>query len=131
MRALRFLHENYVLSYEELLRKARKETMEVNRLRSLCIEIYKSINSINPMYNNEILKLRKTSIAVRSIYELNLDVPAINQVSFGYKSLRCYEPKIWNSLSFHAKSSENLDAFKNIIKNWNGVSCKCKVFQCH
>ena len=82
-RALRFLHEDYVSSYEELLQKAGKETMKVNRSRGLCIEIYKSINNINPMYINEIFKLRKTSRVVRSNYKLNLDVPPINQVSFG------------------------------------------------
>ena len=126
-RALRFLYEDYVSSYEELLQKAGKETMKVNRLRSLCIEIYKLINNINPTYMNEIFKLRKISRAVRSNYKLNLDVPTINQVSFG--SLRYYGSKIWNSLSFHIKSSENLEAFINIIKNWNGVSCKCKMCQ--
>ena len=49
-RTLRFLYEDYVSSYEELLQKAGKETMKVNRLRSLCIEIYKLINNINPTY---------------------------------------------------------------------------------
>ena len=39
-RALRFLYEDYVSSYEELLQKAGKETMKVNRLRSLCIELF-------------------------------------------------------------------------------------------
>ena len=71
-RALRFLCIDYVLSYEELLQKAEKETMKVNRLRSLCIEICKSINNINPTYMNENIKLRKTSRAVRSNYRLNL-----------------------------------------------------------
>ena len=129
-RALRFLYED-VSSYEELLQKAGQETIKVKRLRSLCIEIYKSINNINPMYINEIFKLRKTSRAVRSNYKLNLDVPTINQVGFGDKGLRYYEPKIWDSLPFHVKSSENLEAFKNIMKNWNGGSCKCKVCQNH
>ena len=115
-RALRFLYEDYVSSYEELLQKAGKETMKVNRLRSLCIEIYKLINNINPTYMNEIFKLRKISRAVRSNYKLNLDVPTINQVSFGGKSLRYYGPKIWDLLSFHIKSSENLEAFINVIK---------------
>ena len=128
-RALRVRYEDYVSSHEELLQKAGKETMKVNRLRSLCTEIYKLINKINPTYMNEILKLRKISRAVRSNYKLNLDVPTINQVSFGGKGLRYYRPKIWNLLSFHIKSSENLEAFINIIKNWNGVSCKCKVCQ--
>ena len=53
--ALRFLYEDYVLSYEELLQKAGKETMKVNRLRSLCIKIYKLINNINPIYMMKIL----------------------------------------------------------------------------
>ena len=111
------------------MQKSGKETMKVNRLRSLCIEIYKSINNINPIYMNEIFKLRETSRAVHSNCKLNLEVPAINQVSFGDKSLIHYGPKIWNLLPFHIKSSENLEEFKNIIKNWNGVFCKCKVCQ--
>ena len=78
---------------------------------------------------NEIFKLRKISSAVRSNCKLNLDVPTINQVSLGGKSLRYYRPKIWDLLYFHIKSSENLEAFINIIKKWNGVSCKCKVCQ--
>ena len=86
-RALRFLYED-VSSYEELLQKAGQETIKVKRLRSLCIEIYKSINNINPMYINEIFKLRKTSRAVRSNYKLNLDVPTINQVSLEFVSLK-------------------------------------------
>ena len=45
--------------------------MKVNRLRSLCIEICKFINNINPMFMNEIFKLRKISRAVRSNYKLN------------------------------------------------------------
>ena len=68
----------------------------------------------------KIFRLRKTSRAVRSSYKLNLDMPIINQVSFGDKSLRYYGLKIWN-----------LKAFKNIMKNWNGVSCKYKVCQYH
>ena len=128
-RALGFLYEDYVLSNEELLQRAEKEAMKVNRLRSLCIEIYKLINNIIPTYMNEIFKLRKISRVVRSNYKLNLDVPTINQVSFGGKSLRYYKPKIWNLLSFHVKSSKNLEAFINTITNWNGVSCKCKVCQ--
>ena len=66
--------------------------MKVNRLRSLCIKIYQSINNINPTYMNEIFKLRRTSRAVHSTYKLNLNVPTIIQVSFGDKSLRYYGP---------------------------------------
>ena len=71
-----------------------KVAMKVNILRSHCTEIYKSVNNINPTYMNGIFKLRKTSRVVRSNYKLNLDVPTINQDTFGDKSLRYYGPKI-------------------------------------
>ena len=49
---------------------------------------------------NEIFELRKTNRAVRNQYKLNLEVPTINQVTFGIKSIRYLGPKIWNSLPF-------------------------------
>ena len=77
------------------------------------------------------IKILKINKWISCNYKFNLDVPTINQVSFGDKSLRYYGSKIWNSLPFHIKSSENLEAFKNIMKNWNGVSYKYKVCQYH
>ena len=77
---LRFLSEYYVSPNEELLQKAGKETIKVNRLRSLCIEIYKSINIINLTHMNEIFKLRKTRSAVHSNNKFNLDVPTTKLV---------------------------------------------------
>ena len=38
-RALRFLYINYEISYKELLLKSDRATMNVNRLRILCIKI--------------------------------------------------------------------------------------------
>ena len=58
-KALRFLYQDYLLSYEELLQKAGKETMKVNRLRSLCIKIYKLINNFNPIYMMKFLSQEK------------------------------------------------------------------------
>ena len=54
-RALRFLHDNYDSSVESILKLAGKSTMNVNRLRSLSIEIFKTLNNINPALMNEFL----------------------------------------------------------------------------
>ena len=50
-------------------------------------------------------------------------------MKFGEKSLRVLGPKIWNRLPPHIKNAENLSAFKRLIKTWDGVSCKCNLFQ--
>ena len=56
---LRFLwYDDYSVSYEGLLEKAGKVKMNVNRLRNVCVEIFKSINKLNPEFMNNISKVR-------------------------------------------------------------------------
>ena len=108
-RALRFLYNDYEISYEELLLKSDRAKMNVNRLRILCTEIYKTINNLNPEFMRDLFSLRETSRLVRKKYILNLNIPVYNQVTLGSKGLRVFGPKVWNSLSYHMKSSENLN----------------------
>ena len=39
--------------------------MNVNRLRLLCIEIYKTINNLNPEFMRDLFSLRETSRPIR------------------------------------------------------------------
>ena len=125
--ALRFLYDNFEAPYEDLLSKGGKSAMNVRRLSTLCVEIYKTLNDLNPSFMNNIFKLKINGREVRDKYKLNLDIPKWNQKTFGYKSLKVLGPKIWNNLPYHVKSSENLDTFKNLLKNWDGNSCKCNL----
>ena len=63
----------------------------------------------------EVFRLRVTKRMVRSQYRLSLDIPKVNQVSFGYKSIRSFGPKIWNPLPPHIKPCENLETFKRVM----------------
>ena len=91
---LRFLYNNYQLTYEGLLDKANSSTMNFKRLGSLCVEIYKIINDLNPNFMKHIFELRETNRNVHEKYRLNLYIPTYNQVTFGKKSLRIFGPKI-------------------------------------
>ena len=65
-RVLHFLYEHYNSPLENIRKKSGKVCMEVNRLRYLCIEIYKTINNINPRITKQTFQLRETNRAVRS-----------------------------------------------------------------
>ena len=80
--ALRFLYDDSNYPSEEILKKSGKAYTEVNRLRYLCIEIYKIIN-INPSFMKQIFQLREANRAVRNQYKLNLNVPKVSQISYG------------------------------------------------
>ena len=57
-RALRFLLNDYENSYKELLEKSGKCKMNLPRIRFLCIQIYKTINSLNSDFMKNIFEMK-------------------------------------------------------------------------
>ena len=49
-RGLRFLYKSYNTSYEDLLLKSSFSSMNVNQVRTLCVEIFKTLNNLNPSF---------------------------------------------------------------------------------
>ena len=127
-RALRFLYNDHTSSYNDLLSKSGKCTMLLSRQRTLCIEIFKTVKQLNPPFMQNIFKLRTSCYSLRNPNELAHVRP--NQTTFGSNSLMAIGPQIWNGLPNELKSADNLKNFKNLIKNWNGPSCKCSACQC-
>ena len=56
-RALRFLYGDFEASSKDLLLKGGKSKINVRRLRTLYVEIYKILNDFNPSFRNNIFKL--------------------------------------------------------------------------
>ena len=76
-RALTFLLNDYVSLYEQLLEKSVKCNMNIHRLRCLCIEIYKTLNNLNPSFMKEFEKRDEIRVT-RDRYKLNLNIPRRN-----------------------------------------------------
>ena len=64
--------------------------MEVKRLRILALDVFKTINNMNPEYMKEIF--HKTALTKRR--PLNLGVNENHTTKYGNKSLRCLGPHI-------------------------------------
>ena len=126
-RALRFLHNDHVSSYKDLLLKSNRCTMLVARQRTLCIEIFKTLKNLNPSFMHNIFSFRTSNYSLRNPNNLNHFRP--NQVTFGSNSLSAMGPQIWNCLPNELKSADNLNSFKNIIKQWDDPTCKCNACQ--
>ena len=59
---------------------------------------FHTINNLNPEFMKNLFKVRKTNRAQREQYKLNLEISKSDQVSFGTKSLRIQDPRVWNAL---------------------------------
>ena len=60
-RCLRMKLNDYESNYETLLRNSNKSTMEIQRLRTLTVEIFKTLNEINPPYMKDIFNPKENA----------------------------------------------------------------------
>ena len=122
-RCLRIILNDYTSDYETLLEKSGKPSMEIKRIRTLAIEIFKTVNNMNPSFMKNIFS-PKTDARVRPN---NIIVKAHNSATYGDKSLTTLGPKIWNSLPEHIKSENSYLKFKEYIETWFGPNCRCNI----
>ena len=94
--ALRFMLPDYESSYDKLLRLSSSCAINVRLKKNLCVQIYKTLNDLNPSFMWKIFETPKTKRAVRESDKITLEMPRVYQSSFGTKSLRFQGPKIWN-----------------------------------
>ena len=75
-RALRFLYDDYESDYDHLLTKANKPTLEIRKLRTLSIEIFKTLNDLNPKYMKDIFTLntRRSHIENKLMFIKNASI---------------------------------------------------------
>ena len=66
-RAIRFVKNDYESDYLTLLKSNVSVTMEVKRMRFLCIEIYKTLNDLNPEYTKSTFQCHESKAFVQKI----------------------------------------------------------------
>ena len=81
--SLWFLFNDYTSDYETL-NKSKKSTMEVWLWRVLTLDIFCSINQLNPVYMQSLFEKKENS----KRYKDNVKVPTWNLVTLGDKSVR-------------------------------------------
>ena len=95
--------------------------MQIKRLGVLAIEIFKTVNNLNPNYVKDIFtpklhpKVRPNDILVKHH----------NTMTYGTKSLKTLGPKIWNQLPEDIKSETSYTKFMEYINTWFGPKCRC------
>ena len=68
---VRFLLDDDKSSYTELLSKSEKSSMDVNRLKTLCTEIFKTLNGLNPAYLQDVFQKSFLSKSEKSSMDVN------------------------------------------------------------
>ena len=116
---IRLLYNDYTSTYDSLLAKENKPSMELKRYRTLALEIFKTLNVLNSTYMQDLFYLRYSSARRPN----NIAVVRTNTNTYGRKSLRSLGPRIWNSLPEHIKVETSHAHFRSLINTWFGKEC--------
>ena len=102
--------------------------MEIRRLRTLAVEIFKTINEIYPPCMKNIFTPKENA----KVSKNNIIVKSINTSRFVIQSLRSLGQKIWSNLPSNIwkyikiNTINTYNTLKGIIKTWLGPKRRCK-----
>ena len=97
--------------------------MEIKRLRNLALEIFKTVNDLNPSFMKSIFSAKLNARVRRN----DILVEIRKSATFGDKSLARLGREIWNPLPQKIKAENHYVKFKECIATWFGPKCKCNV----
>jgi hypothetical protein len=124
-RALSIVYDRFGISLNELLKLDNSVSIHVLNLRWLMIEVYKSLNKLNPKFMRGYFSYKEIPYDLRGGPRLIL--PIAKTRSFGFNSLSFRSNILWNILPCSIKQSKSLNEFTRKIKLWGGGSCSCAI----
>ena len=122
-RALKFVFSDYTSSYDDLLDRAKMPSLELRRLRTIAIEVYKAYNNLSPGYISELFIRQTSGYNLRSGNAVRLRTN--RTTNFGLHSFSHFGGMLWNAIPNEARRNTDLKTFKNFLYTWSGPQCQC------
>ena len=129
-RALRFVYNNNVLSFNDLLIKDGSLRIHHRNIHVLALEMFKIKIGLGSEIMKNIFFLKRDitpRVNTRSMVTNDFYIPQVNTVHYGHDSLRYFGPKIWDIVPLDMKLCDNVAKFKSSIKTWIPNLCPCRI----
>ena len=122
-RCLSLALDKHKSDYKTLLDSTGKESMRIRRIKTLGIEIFKTVNELNSKFMKSMFTSRTNS----RVWIFDLLIKIYDTEKYGSKSLKEQRLKIRNVLHENIKKETSLSKFKEYIKSQSGPTCKWKI----
>ena len=123
-RALRLAYNDYLSDFKSLLEKDNAVTIHQRNIQALTLEVYKTLNNLNPDFMKEIFYLKQHNYTTR---KQNLVYPNPRTVAYGLETFGYKASQIWRNIPPEVQQAENASKFKRkIIEHCEDI-CKCNL----
>ena len=122
-RALRIAYNDFNSDFESLLAKDDSVSIHDRNIQALAIQVYKTVNDLNPIFMKEIFTLKAHKYSTR---RQNLQSKTPQTVTYGLESFSFKAAQIWNAIPKEIQTSNEL-TIKSHIKSRRNCICKCKL----
>ena len=123
-RALRILHNDYDSSLDKILTKSDIVTIHTKNFQKLMLEIYKSMNHLNPSYIWYLHERKEIQYDLRTKHLCKS--PITKTIKFGMESLSFRGSLLWNNLNDEMKELPTVASLETKIKTWMGEKCNAR-----
>ena len=127
-RALRIAYNDYESDFKTLLQNDNTVTNHERNIQTLTLEIYKTLNNLNPTFMNEIFYLKEQHYNTR---KQNLVYPNPRTVSHGLESFGYKATQLWSKIPNKIQQADNLTTFKKEISKHCINICNCNLCKCY
>lgn len=123
-KALKIVYESDG-EYEELLQKSNNISIHQKHLGFLALEIFKSLNCLNPEFMWSYFNINITPYNLRKGQILNL--PLTKSTYFGTNSILFRGCYLWNNLPKALKTCTSVPEFRTKLNNLGNIHCSCLI----
>ena len=112
-------------TYKEILCASSSISIHSTNLRHLIIEVFKSLQHLNPEFMWDIFEVKSSRYSLRK--GKTLCVPGVKR-NIGINSFEFRGCLAWNELPIYIKEIDNLSEFKKTMKSYKKpIYCQCKL----
>ena len=127
-RALRCVYRDDISTFDELLKKDNSFTIHHRNIQTMSIEMFKSKHNFGPSLLNKIFPIN-VNFNPNLIHSSEFKRPNVNTVHFGKDSLSYFGSVIWDLIPQNIREIDDLNRFRNAIRNWKPNGCPCRLCQ--
>ena len=123
-RCLKAIYRKYDFELSDLLSELKIPSIHTKHIHFLLIEVFKSLNGLNPESTKDFFQEKHLSINLRRSRLLNL--PNAKTTLYGTNSVHFQACLQWNSLPINIRNSKKLNSFRKLLSEYN-LRCTCRL----